>query len=125
MPCSAEIVCVGTELLSGKPNAHTARLAPLLRGAGLRLTREAIVRDDVGEIRDAVRSALRRSSLVLVCGGLGPTFDDRTREGAAAALGRRMVFRPVLLRKIRGLYRRHRTRMPPNNSRQAWVLEVP
>ncbi|MFH1724108.1 MAG: nicotinamide-nucleotide amidohydrolase family protein [Elusimicrobiota bacterium] len=118
----AEIVCVGTELLSGKLNTHTAHLCRLLRGAGLEARRETTVVDSVEEIRDAVAAAAVRSVVVLVCGGLGPTFDDITREGVAAAVGRPLVFRPRLAERIRRLYLRYRLRIPPNNKRQAWVL---
>lgn len=84
----AEIICTGSELLGGKLNLYVPlfheRLAPL----GFSIKREQSAGDSLEEIRDCVSGALRRSDLVLVCGGLGPTFDDLTRQAAAAALGR-------------------------------------
>ena len=84
----AEIICTGSELLGGKLNLYVPlfheRLAPL----GFSIRREQSPGDRLEEIRDCVAGALRRSDLVLVCGGLGPTFDDLTRQAAAAALGR-------------------------------------
>ncbi len=77
----------------------------------------------MSEIRQAVSSALSRSDIVLVTGGLGPTFDDLTREGVAAALGSRLEYRPRLYARIRRKFRayRHR-RVPSENRRQAFVL---
>lgn len=87
----AEIICTGSELLAGKLNTYVPlfhdRLAPL----GFGICREQSAGDSAPVIRDCIAGALRRADLVLVCGGLGPTFDDLTRQAAAAALGRRLV----------------------------------
>jgi nicotinamide-nucleotide amidase len=117
-----EFVCVGTELLAGKVNTHAAYLSTRLRGAGLSPEREATLVDDEEEIREAIASAAARADVVLVAGGLGPTFDDITREGASAALGRPLEFRAPLWKKIERRYRRFKFRVPVNNKRQAWVL---
>ncbi|MFA6093256.1 MAG: competence/damage-inducible protein A [Elusimicrobiota bacterium] len=120
----AEIVCVGTELLSGKVNTHTAYLSVRLRCAGFDVRRETTAADDIESIRDAVSEALGRAQAVLVCGGLGPTFDDLTREGAAAALGLRLVYRPELYAAIRRKYRRCGQRsMKAADDRQSHLLE--
>ena len=118
-----EVVCVGTELLSGQVNTHAAFLAGRLRTAGLRLGREATVADETEEIADAVGSALARSEAVLVLGGLGPTFDDLTREGTARALSRGLVFRPELMRTIRSRFKARGLPMAPANRRQAYLVE--
>ncbi len=75
------------------------------------------------EVSAAVAEALSRSDAVLLCGGLGPTFDDLTREAAADALGRALRYRPSLYARIRRQYRRFRRRIPSSNRRQAWVIE--
>ncbi len=118
----AEIICIGSELLAGKSNTHVPYLTPLLRAAGLNVPREATLDDTHSEIERAVASAAIRSDVVLVCGGLGPTFDDVTREAVAGALGRPLSYNPALFKKIRRKFKRYEMTVPSNNKRQAWVL---
>lgn len=99
----AAIVVVGDEILSGHvrdANAHfmAARLATL----GHRLRRVTVIPDDPAEIEETVRREVGdgRVKLVLVCGGLGPTHDDRTMEGVAAALGRSLEPCEPIARRI-------------------------
>ena len=88
-----EILCVGNELLSGitlNSNAHW--LADQVAGAGGIVKRVTVVRDDLGEISDAVKEILARKLDILVTtGGLGATYDDLTLEGVAMALGKKIV----------------------------------
>lgn len=86
----ASIVVVGDEILSGHvrdANAHL--IATRLAAHGHTLRRVTIVGDDPAEIAAAVGRDIEDPALgmVFVCGGLGPTHDDRTMEGVAAALG--------------------------------------
>ncbi|MEE8424863.1 MAG: competence/damage-inducible protein A [Elusimicrobiota bacterium] len=119
----AEIICVGSELLAGVPNTHLSFLGPRLSAAGFDAARECTVPDDEDEIREAVADAACRAELVLVSGGLGPTFDDITREGVAAALGRRLIYEPRLYTRIRRQYARCRMTVSESNKRQAKVIE--
>ena len=119
----AEAIHVGTELLTFKDNTHTSLLARSLAPLGLRLARASLMADDEAEIAQAIALALRRASLVIVTGGLGPTFDDVSREAAARALGRRLIARPELMAGIRERFRRARFLMPSSNRRQAMILE--
>lgn len=83
----ARIVAVGSELLDGdREDTNSRWLARRLFECGAFVSGVAIVPDELERIADAVRARARRG-IVLVCGGLGPTADDRTREGVAAALG--------------------------------------
>jgi nicotinamide-nucleotide amidase len=117
------LICVGSELLRGKINMHSSTLARRLASIGLELNEEHTVADDVGAIARVIRRALGESQIVIVTGGLGPTFDDLTREAASAATGRPLRFSSSLLRKIKAKFRwaRYRT-MPPANKRQAYLL---
>ncbi|MDE2291433.1 MAG: CinA family nicotinamide mononucleotide deamidase-related protein, partial [Elusimicrobia bacterium] len=119
----AEAVCVGSELLSGRVDTHTSHLASRLPSASLRLARSTAVPDDLPAVRDAVFAAAARADAVLVFGGLGPTFDDITREAVAAAFGRKLVYRPALYAAILRRYARYRLRVPSNNRRQAFLIE--
>lgn len=118
----AEAVCVGSELLAGRVDTHTAYLARRLAQASLRLERSTTVPDRLDAVRDAIAAAAARSEVVLVCGGLGPTFDDLTRDAAAAAFGRTLSYRPKLYAEILRRYGRFGLRVPANNKRQAWLI---
>lgn len=85
---SAAIIAVGDEVLSGEiVNRNGADLAQTLMANGVRPVFQATVGDDAGAIQDAVRLGRARADLIIVCGGLGPTHDDRTTEAVAALLG--------------------------------------
>ncbi|MBI4371732.1 MAG: competence/damage-inducible protein A [Elusimicrobia bacterium] len=118
----AALVCVGSELLAGQVNTHQAWLSLRLRGAGFDVVGESSVPDDAAAISAAIRRSLKAADAVLVCGGLGPTFDDLTREAAAAALGRTLRLDPGLWARIRARLRRDRACVPEENKRQAFVL---
>ncbi|MBD3271633.1 MAG: CinA family nicotinamide mononucleotide deamidase-related protein [Elusimicrobia bacterium] len=82
------LICVGSELLRGRVNTHTAVVADALSSNGLELSAEITIPDDRGIIAKTINHALSRNDLVIVSGGLGPTDDDITREAAALALNR-------------------------------------
>ncbi len=100
-------------------NTHQSWLSVRLREAGLALARASSVPDVEAEIRDEVLAALGRCDVLLLCGGLGPTFDDITREAVASALGRGLVYRPDLYAAIEAKFARYRLPVPEENKRQA------
>lgn len=117
----AEVVCTGSELLRGKLNLYMplfhARLGPL----GFRVGREQSSGDSLAEITDCLAGALRRADLVIACGGLGPTFDDLTRQAAAAALKRRLVYSKYCARILSFNY--GLKKLPPNFRNQCLLVE--
>jgi nicotinamide-nucleotide amidase len=117
-----ELVCVGTELLMGKLNTHGAYLSSRLEDLGFPLVRETTVSDDPTEMESLFRESWNRADVVLVTGGLGPTFDDETRDVWAKVCGKKLVFQRDLLATIAERFRRRGTPMPPANRRQAYVL---
>lgn len=117
------MLCIGSELLSGKLNTHIGWFSLRLREAGLPVTRTSTLPDTLSEVTLALSAALSRSDIVIASGGLGPTFDDLTREAAAQALGRRLRFKPRLFAEIKAKFRRAKVHMPEENRRQAYVLE--
>jgi len=101
-----EIICVGNELLIGKTlntNAHwMARRATSL---GVMVKRITVVGDDVDEIAKVVNEALQRKPrFILTTGGLGPTFDDKTLEGIAKALSRKLEVNEKALKMVKEKY---------------------
>ncbi len=119
----AYLVCVGSELLAGQLNTHQAWLSVRLRRAGFDVVGESSVPDSIGMIQTALRRALNAADAVIVSGGLGPTFDDLTREAAAAALGRELRFAPTLWDAIRKRFARYHIAVPAENRRQAEVIQ--
>ncbi len=119
----AYLVCVGSELLAGQVNTHQAWLSVPLRRAGFQVTGESSVPDSVAAIKAALRRAPDGADAVIVCGGLGPTFDDLTREATAAALGRKLRFVPTLWTEILKRFARYHVAVPEENKRQAEVID--
>ena len=123
-PMRAAILAVGSELLGpDRIESNSLSLAQTLRRYGVSLLRKSIVADDVGEISQELASLLRDADVVLICGGLGPTADDVTREGVARALGRRLVEDAEQLDVLREKFARFGARMASTNLKQAEVIE--
>ncbi|MGQ9530225.1 MAG: nicotinamide mononucleotide deamidase-related protein [Candidatus Bathycorpusculaceae bacterium] len=101
-----EIICVGNELLIGKTlNTNAHWLARRATSLGIIVKRITVVMDDVEEIAKIIREALhRKPRFIITTGGLGPTFDDKTLEGMAKALNRRLEVNEKALRMVRGKY---------------------
>jgi nicotinamide-nucleotide amidase len=120
----AAIVAVGSELLgTDRLDTNSLRLTERLERHGAELRRKVVVGDSVEDLAEELSSLLAKVDLVLVTGGLGPTADDVTREGAASALGRGLRLDPEALESIAARFRAHGFRMPEVNRRQAMVLE--
>ena len=118
----AELLTIGSELTSGATvNSNAAYLARRLAEAGIVCRRQVTVADAPGPLQEALREALGRAGLVIMTGGLGPTFDDLTLESLAEAAGRPLIFRPELAARIRRFYRRLGRRLQRAAMRQAHV----
>ena len=103
---NAEIISVGTELLLGQVvNLDTAIVAQELSGLGINLLYSAVVGDNVERLRHAVETAISRSGLLIMTGGLGPTTDDLTKETTAACAGKKLVLHQPSLERIQNYFR--------------------
>jgi nicotinamide-nucleotide amidase len=117
-----EIVAVGTELLLGQiVDTNGAWMGEQLALAGIDVTHRQTVGDNLDRIVDAIGLALSRSDAVIVCGGLGPTQDDITREAIAAVMGVDLVTDDEVADRILHMFAARGRRMPANNLRQALV----
>jgi nicotinamide-nucleotide amidase len=117
-----EIVAVGTELLLGQiVDTNSAWLGEQLALAGIDRTHGQTVGDNLDRIVAALELALARSDAVIVCGGLGPTQDDITRDAIAAVLGVPLVTDDDVADSILERFAARGRRMPANNMRQALV----
>ncbi len=118
----AEILAVGTELLLGQIENTNARfLSRALADLGIDVFYHVAVGDNPQRLDEAFRTALGRSDLVLVSGGLGPTSDDITRERLAEVTDRPLVLDEESLAHIEDFFRGRGVVMPPGNRKQAMV----
>ena len=101
-----EILCIGNELLIGKiPNTNAQWLARNATLLGIAVRRITVVSDEVEEIAAAIREALyRKPNFIVTTGGLGPTFDDKTLQGLAKALERKLEVNPKALKMVKEKY---------------------
>jgi nicotinamide-nucleotide amidase len=119
-----EIVAVGTELLLGQiVDTNGSWMGEQLALAGIDCTHRQTVGDNLDRIVDALRLALGRAEAVIVCGGLGPTQDDITRDAIAAVMGARLVQDDDVADRLVHFFSGRGRRMPANNLRQALVPE--
>lgn len=117
-----EAVTVGTELLLGYTiDTNAAEIGRLLAGIGVSVVRRTSVADDAGAIRDAVRSALKRSGTVLITGGLGPTRDDITKHTVARIFKAPLEFDASVWQSLTDRFARLGRTPPESNRSQAMV----
>lgn len=113
---------MGTELLLGQiVDTNSAFIGEQLSLAGIDSHFQTKVGDNPQRIRQAIEAALDRSEAVILCGGLGPTQDDITREVIADVLGADLVRDPAVEDRIRAMFGSRGRDMPDNNLRQADV----
>ncbi len=118
----AEILCVGTELLIGDiVNTNAAYLSRRLATLGIGVYRQSVVGDNPQRLAEDLRAALDRADLVVTSGGLGPTYDDLTKETAAAVFGRDMYMHEESLARIRNYFHSSCRKMTANNEKQAMM----
>ena len=106
MTKTMEIICVGNELLIGKTlNTNAQWIARQATALGITVKRVAVVADEVEEIAAAIQETLeRKPSFAITTGGLGPTFDDKTLQGIAEALDRKLKINAEALEMVRRKY---------------------
>ena len=122
---SAEILCVGTELLLGDiVNTNAAFLSQKLAELGICVYRHTAVGDNPARLRDALSRALESADMVITSGGLGPTYDDLTKETVAEYFGREMELDAHSLGRIEEYFRRTGRVMTENNRKQAMSLSL-
>ena len=120
----AEILCVGTELLIGDiVNTNAAYLSRRLATLGIGVYRQAVVGDNPARLEADVRAALSRCDLVIMSGGLGPTYDDLTKETVAAVFSRKMEMHHPSLARIESYFTATGRVMTENNKKQAMMPE--
>jgi nicotinamide-nucleotide amidase len=121
---TAEIIAVGSELLTPfRTDTNSLWLTDRLNSVGVEVRLKTIVGDDDARLEETIRDALKRSGVVVLTGGLGPTEDDITRKIAARALSRRLSLDEKVLEEIKAKFLHWGRKMPDINARQAMVVE--
>nr|WP_325247847.1 competence/damage-inducible protein A [uncultured Oscillibacter sp.] len=125
MAHTAEIIAVGTELLLGNiANTNAQVLSQSLSALGINVFWHTVVGDNPTRLRQAVDTARHRADILITTGGLGPTYDDLTKETVCAACGKALVFHPEILSDIADFYEKNlHAPMPDNNRQQAMLPE--
>lgn len=119
---NSEIICVGTELLMGDVlNTNASVIAAELAMLGINCYYHTVVGDNPARLKDTVLKALDRSDLIVLTGGLGPTYDDLTKEVVSDALGLSMHFDTEIYKGIEDYFSRMGRVPTKNNERQAFV----
>lgn len=119
---SAEILCVGTELLLGDiVNTNAAFLSQKLAELGICVYRHTAVGDNPTRLKAALEAALDEADLVITSGGLGPTYDDLTKETVAEFFGKEIALDVHSLERIEEYFKKTGRKMTDNNRKQAMM----
>ena len=121
----AEIIAVGTEILTGQiVNTNAQFLSEKLAEIGVDVYFQTAVGDNEARLLSLLEIASQRSNLVILTGGLGPTEDDLTKQTLAKFLGKALVFDPQAQEKLDYFFaQRPDYARTPNNERQAQIVE--
>ena len=117
---SAEIICIGTELLLGDIlNTNCQYLAQQLADLGIPHYYQTVVGDNVSRIHQVIETAIKRSSILIFTGGLGPTADDLTTESLATFFNASLQEDPQIIQDIQQKFAAVGREMTSSNHKQA------
>jgi nicotinamide-nucleotide amidase len=117
----AEMITVGSELLQGQTlDRHSFYLSQACFPLGIEVLYHTSVGDDAERLCEVIRLAHSRAQLVFLCGGLGPTRDDLTKETLAEFLNQELVQDPATLTRLTHLFAGRF--IPANNLKQTYVF---
>lgn len=120
----AIFIAVGSELLElDRIDTNSLFISRKLREKGILMDMKITVGDNLENLSWTIKNACKRTQLVIVTGGLGPTEDDITREGTANALKKKLTFKEEIVSGIRAVFQKRGIKMPDINTRQAFVIE--
>lgn len=121
---TVELICVGTELLLGNiVNTNAAYMSEKCAMLGLSMYYQSVVGDNQERLEELLEIARKRSDIIILCGGLGPTQDDLTKETAAKVMGKALVEDGRAKREIEEILSKWGRKITENNWKQALVPE--
>lgn len=123
MSYQAEIIAVGTELLLGNvANTDAQYISEAISAVGVNVLYHTAVGDNPKRLQDVIATARQRANLLIFTGGLGPTYDDLTKETVCQAFGLELEFHPEIVEEIQHYFDTvFRRPMPECNLQQAYV----
>ena len=121
---TAEIICVGTEILLGNiVNTNAAYLAEQLALLGISCYYQTVVGDNAERLKETLETAAKRSEMIVLSGGLGPTQDDLTKETVAEFCGKKLLLDEKSKQQIEEFFARRKMKPSVNNWKQAMIPE--
>jgi len=119
-----EIICVGTELLLGDIlNTNARYLSQKLAELGVNVYFQTVVGDNEQRLIDVISLAKKRSDLIILTGGLGPTSDDITKETVSKSLGLKLYTDENIENKLKDFFKKRNLKMVESNLKQALIPE--
>ena len=125
MSHTAEIIAVGTELLLGNiVNTNARDISQALSAVGVNVFWHTVVGDNPQRLKEALDVARRRADIIITTGGLGPTYDDLTKQTICEAFGKPLVLHQDILDDLKVFFEKNvHMKMPSNNLQQAELPE--
>jgi len=121
---NAEILCVGTEILIGDIiNTNAAYISKRLAEYGINQFHQGVVGDNPDRLKRFLSEALSRADMVILTGGLGPTYDDLTKEVIAELMGKRLLLNEEAYSRMKEYFQSRNIEMTENNVKQAYMPE--
>ena len=119
---TAELISVGTEILMGNIlNSNARYLAEKCASLGLDMYYQVTVGDNYERMMSVVKTALGRSDIIIVTGGLGPTEDDLTKEVCAEAMGMELEEDPHTRACLEAFLQRNTGKQLENDNDSPWI----
>ena len=125
MSHTAEIIAVGTELLLGNiVNTNARDISQALSAVGVNVFWHTVVGDNPQRLKEALDIARNRADIIITTGGLGPTYDDLTKQTICEAFGKPLVLHQDILDDLKVFFEKNvHMKMPSNNRQQAELPE--
>ncbi len=121
---SAEILAIGTEILLGDiVNTNAQYIAQKLSAMGIDVYYQSVIGDNPDRLEAALELAKHRADIVITTGGLGPTYDDLSKETIAKSYGKKLVLHEPTRDRLIEIFKKYNFEMTPNNMKQAYMPE--
>ncbi|MEF3280067.1 MAG: nicotinamide-nucleotide amidohydrolase family protein [Elusimicrobiota bacterium] len=118
---TAFLVAVGSELLNFKVNQYSPVFSQKLKEIGIILKGEITTPDNLNEIKSAIKYAFNKTDMIIICGGLGPTFDDMTRQAISEITNKPLVFSHKIEFFLKSRY--NISKLPENFLNQCYFIK--
>ena len=121
----AELIAVGTELLLGNiANTDAQIISEKLSALGITVHHHTVVGDNPERLAEALETARKRADIIITTGGLGPTYDDLTKQTICKTFGRELELHEDILEEIKTWFETKLGRKMTDNNIQQAMLPV-